>query len=158
MARQISSTTMTLTVSTSLIGVGVMYIFRVPIIATITNSDVLVDMLVKVMPYILVCNPMIAITTTAGYLNRALAMYQRTTKIELAITCFVTIPVAWVSTYHFGYDIGGLLAASYIGYATMGMIVLAIYMNADWEKAVRKNRKIAGVIDEPKKTAESDGV
>ena len=60
--------------------------------------------------------------------------------------------MAWLSTYHFGWNISGLVAAAIFGYATMGSIVLAIYMNADWEKAVGKNRKIAGIDERATET------
>eukprot|EP00979_Chaetoceros_neogracilis_P001396 scaffold247_cov174-Chaetoceros_neogracile.AAC.9 len=107
-------------------------------------------MLMGVMPYILLCQPMISLTTTGAYLNRALAMYQRSTKIELLVTCLVTLPLAWVSTFVYGYNISGLAAASFTGYATMGLVILSIYNNADWEKAVRKNKKIAGEFESSK--------
>lgn len=149
LAKQMATTAMIMAGITSLFGCTILFLFRFPIVKVVTNNDVLVKMLIGVIPFLLICNPMIALTTIAGYLNRSLAMYQRSTKIEMGITCFITIPVAWVSTYSFGYDIAGLIAASYIGYASMGVVVLAIYMNADWEKAVRKNRKIAGIV-EPK--------
>lgn len=107
-------------------------------------------MLTDVVPYLLLCQPLISLTTTGAHLNRALAMYQRSTKIELLITCLVTIPAAYVSTFIYNWDISGLTAASFIGYATMGTVILALYNNADWEKAVRKNKKMAGTVDSSK--------
>ena len=107
-------------------------------------------MLIGVMPYLFLCQPLISLTTTGAYLNRALAMYQRSTKIELLITCLITLPAAWVSTFIYGWDISGLTAASFVGYATMGAVILAIYNNADWDKAVRKNRKMAGTVESSK--------
>ena len=144
-----AKTAMILSSMSSFIAVSILFLFRVPIVNAMTNNDALADMLAGVMPYLLICNPLIDLVAMAGYLNRSLAMYQRSTKIELFITCLITIPTAWVATYKFGYDISGLVAANFIGYASMGVVILAIYMNADWEKAVRKNRKIAGII-EPK--------
>eukprot|EP00979_Chaetoceros_neogracilis_P010225 scaffold2408_cov279-Chaetoceros_neogracile.AAC.21 len=123
---------------------------RKPVIHFITSDNDLEYMLMGVMPYILFCQPMVSLTTTGAYLNRALAMYQRSTKIELLVTCLVTLPLAGVSTFVFGYNISGLAAASFIGYATMGLVILAIYNNADWEKAVRKNKKIAGEVESSK--------
>ena len=43
-----------------------------------------------------------------------------------------------------------MTAASFVGYATTGAVILAIYNNADWDKAVRKNRKMAGTIESSK--------
>lgn len=152
LARQISKTSLILTGVTSSLGMLPLFIFRHPIAYLISNDDQLAELLVGVTPYIVLCQPLISLTSTAAYLNRALAMYQRSTKIELAMTTFATIPMAWLSTYHFGWNISGLVAAAIFGYATMGSIVLAIYMNADWEKAVGKNRKIAGIDERATET------
>jgi MATE family multidrug resistance protein len=149
-AKQMSNMSMVVTGITSLVGTAIMFAFRHPLIRVITNDDDLFEMLMGVMPYLLLCQPLISLTTTGAYLNRALAMYQRSTKIELLITCLVTLPAAWVSTFIYGWDISGLTAASFVGYATMGAVILAIYNNADWEKAVRKNRKMAGTVESSK--------
>jgi Na+-driven multidrug efflux pump len=127
-----------------------MFAARHPLISVITSDYDLSKMLIGVMPYLLLCQPLISLTTTGAYLNRALAMYQRSTKIELLITCLITLPAAWVSTFIYGWDISGLTAASFVGYATTGAVILAIYNNADWDKAVRKNRKMAGTIESSK--------
>ena len=149
-AKQMSNMSMVVTGITSLVGTAIMFAFRHPLIRVITHDDDLFGMLMGVMPYLLLCQPLISLTTTGAYLNRALAMYQRSTKIELLITCLVTLPAAWVSTFIYGWDISGLTAASFVGYATMGAVILAIYNNADWEKAVRKNRKMAGTVESSK--------
>jgi|AntRauTorckE5430_2_1112549.scaffolds.fasta_scaffold00042_18 hypothetical protein len=149
-AKQVSNRCMFLTGITSVVGTNILFLFRKPVIHFITSDNDLEYMLMGVMPYILFCQPMVSLTTTGAYLNRALAMYQRSTKIELLVTCLVTLPLAGVSTFVFGYNISGLAAASFIGYATMGLVILAIYNNADWEKAVRKNKKIAGEVESSK--------
>jgi len=150
LAQQLSSRCMFLTGVTSLIGTGVFFLVRQPLIKLIAPEYHLADMLIDVVPYLVLCQPLISLSTTGAYLNRALAMYQRSSKIELLITILVTIPAAWISTFYFGWDICGLTAASFVGYATMGLVILAIYNNADWEKAVQKNRKIAGAVDSSK--------
>lgn len=150
LAQQLSSRCMFLTATTSFVGTGIMFLVRHPLIKIIATDYHLADMLIKVVPYLVLCQPLISLTTTGAYLNRALAMYQRSTKIELLITCLVTIPAAWISTFHFGWDVCGLTAAAFVGYATMGAVILAIYNNADWEKAVRKNRKMAGLVETSK--------
>ena len=155
-AKQMSNRTMVLTGITSLVSTAILFAARNPLISVITNDADLFAMLIGVMPYLLLCQPLISLTTTGAYLNRALAMYQRSTKIELLITCLVTLPAAWVSTFIFGWDISGLIAASFVGYATMGAVILAIYNNADWEKAVRKNRKMAGTVESSKLGCEED--
>ena len=149
-AKQMSNRSMVITGITSLVGTAIMFAARHPLISAFTNDDDLSKMLIGVMPYLLLCQPLISLTETGAYLNRALAMYQRSTKIELLITCLITLPAAWVSTFIYGWDISGLTAASFVGYATMGAVILAIYNNADWDKAVRKNRKMAGTIESSK--------
>lgn len=145
-----SNRSMVITGITSLVGTAILFAVRNPLIRVITNDDDISEMLIGVMPYLLLCQPLISLTTTGANLNRALAMYQRSTKIELLITCLITLPAAWVSTFIYGWDISGLTAASFVGYATMGAVILAIYNNADWEKAVRKNRKMAGTVESSK--------
>ena len=149
-AKQMCNTSMVVTGITSLVGTAIMFAARHPLIRVIANDDDISKMLIGVMPYILCCQPLISLTTTGAYLNRALAMYQRSTKIELLITCLITLPAAWVSTFIYGWDISGLTAASFVGYATTGAVILAIYNNADWDKAVRKNRKMAGTVESSK--------
>ena len=149
-AKQMSNRSMVITGITSLVGTAIMFAVRHPLISVITNDDDLSKMLIGVMPYLFLCQPLISLTETGAYLNRALAMYQRSTKIELLITCLITLPAAWVSTFIYGWDISGLTAASFVGYATMGAVILAIYNNADWDKAVRKNRKMAGTVESSK--------
>ena len=149
-AKQMSNRSMVITGITSLVGTAIMFAARHPLISVITNDDDLSKMLIGVMPYLLLCQPLISLTETGAYLNRALAMYQRSTKIELLITCLITLPAAWVSTFIYGWDISGLTAASFVGYATTGAVILAIYNNADWDKAVRKNRKMAGTVESSK--------
>ena len=149
-AKQMSNSSMVITGIASLAGTAIMFAVRHPLITVMTNDDDISKMLIGVIPYLLLCQPLIALTTTGANLNRALAMYQRSTKIELLITCLITLPAAWVSTFIYGWDISGLAAASFVGYATMGAVILAIYNNADWEKAVRKNRKMAGTVESSK--------
>ena len=149
-AKQMCNTSMVITGITSLVGTAVVFAVRHPLIKVIANDDNISKMIIEVMPYILCCQPLISLTSTAANLNRALAMYQRSTKIELLITCLITLPAAWVSTFIFSWDISGLTAALFVGYATMGAVILAIYNNADWEKAVRKNRKMAGTVESSK--------
>jgi len=149
-AKQMSNRSMVITGITSLVGTAIMFAARHPLISVITSDYDLSKMLIGVMPYLLLCQPLISLTETGAYLNRALAMYQRSTKIELLITCLITLPAAWVSTFIYGWDISGLTAASFVGYATTGAVILAIYNNADWDKAVRKNRKMAGTVESSK--------
>lgn len=147
LAQQISSRCMILTGVTSLIGNIVMYCFRDPLTKAMVSDDGLAESLMNVIPYIVLCQPLVVLSSFAGYVNSALAMYKRATIIELSITCLVGLPLSWISTYHFGWDITGLTAAAFISDATMGAVAMAIYKNADWDKAVRKNRKIAGLED-----------
>ncbi len=111
-----------------------------------TQDAVLEGMLSEIIPYC-VCDPFLSVSTVTSCLNRGLALYRRTTKIEFLVTIIVTLPVAVVSTYVFGYNIEGLTAAMYVGYTVMGFFNMLAFMNADWDKAVMKNKMMSGVTD-----------
>merc|ERR1719276_447844 len=111
-------------------------------------------MLLEIIPYFVVCQPLISVTTAASDLNRALGMYQKSTKMELFLTFTVTIPAAYISTVEYGYNIEGLVFSSIVAYGILGAMTLALFNNADWNKAVTKNQKMSG-LDESSSSLES---
>ena len=72
-------------------------------------------------------------------------MYKRSTKIELALTLFVTIPAAGICTFVLDYSLVGIVASCYVGYGLMGFLNIVLFANADWDRAVMKNKKMSGV-------------
>ena len=108
----------------------------------VTQDEVLDGMLIEIITYIVLIDPILSIATATSYLNKGLGMYKRTTKVDLSLTLLVTIPCAIISTFVFGYDIEGLTAATYIGYATIGFFSITIFANADWERAAEKNKAL----------------
>lgn len=143
-AQRLTKLAMLLTFTTALVCVTILYFTRDIIINAMSNDETLADMLLELIPYFALCQPFISVTTTSSYLNRALGMYKRSTKVELLLTCLVTIPAAYIATMYYRYNVEGLIAASFIGYATLGIFTLAILMNADWDKAMKKNKVMTG--------------
>jgi Na+-driven multidrug efflux pump len=144
LAKKMAESSMWMTTLSSAFSCAILFYFRQVIVDGVTNDETLNEMLLEIIPYIVIGDPILSVSTAASYMNRALAMYQRSTKIELLMTFFVTIPCATVSTYYMGYNIEGIAASSYAGYSTMALLILAVYLNADWDRAVEKNRMIGG--------------
>ena len=124
----------------------ILYFIGEHIVHAMTNDKVLGNMLNEIIPYFVLCQPLISITTAASYLNRAMGMYKKSTLVDFFMTCLVTIPCACVATEHYGYNIEGLIAASFIGYGTLSILTLSIFKNADWKNAVEKNMKMSGFV------------
>eukprot|EP00553_Chaetoceros_curvisetus_P001309 CAMPEP_0204621070 /NCGR_PEP_ID=MMETSP0717-20131115/6913_1 /ASSEMBLY_ACC=CAM_ASM_000666 /TAXON_ID=230516 /ORGANISM="Chaetoceros curvisetus" /LENGTH=191 /DNA_ID=CAMNT_0051635409 /DNA_START=20 /DNA_END=595 /DNA_ORIENTATION=+ len=60
------------------------------------------------------------------------------------------VPIGYVMTYILQYNIEGLASAQCIGYTAVGVINIIFFVNANWDKAVRKANEIAdaGIITE----------
>jgi Na+-driven multidrug efflux pump len=140
----------------SLLSCLVLFFSRHLVVNGIANDDTMREMLLEIIPFIVICDPILSVATAASYLNRALAMYQRSTKLELLLTVFVTIPVATVSTYVMGFNIEGMAAAVYAGYSTMASLIIIVYVNADWERAAEKNKKMSGETDADDDLSDTD--
>lgn len=151
-ARRIADKVMLLSFLWSLVDTAILFAVKLPLIRILTSDYDLAFMIDKAMPLVLFCHPFFTLTSTAGFYNHALAMFKRSTKILVLVNVFVIIPLGAVSTFVYGWDISGLLIASNVGHAVNGFIVLVVYNNADWEKGVRKNKKMAGKIDSSKVT------
>jgi len=148
LAKRMASASMWMTTISSVLSCAILYLSSNFIVNGVTNDETLQDMLLEIIPYIVLCDPLIAPSTAVSYLNRALAMYKRSAKVELLMTIFVTVPAATISTYVMSYNIEGVTAAAYLGYATMGIVIFYVYYNADWDRAVVKNKKMSGDYDE----------
>lgn len=143
LAQRLSNASIAITTLSSAVCCAILFIFRDWIVDGVTQDETLDMMLLEIIPYIALGDPILAASTAASYLNRALAMYKRSTTIELLVTVLITIPLAFVSTYVFNFNIEGIAAATYVGYSTMGFFSIVVFANADWEKAVIKNKKMS---------------
>jgi len=117
-------------------------VYRHFIVWCISADQVLDEMLLEVLPYVAFCQPFITLGMTAAAINEGMCLYHHVVKRMFVATCLVTIPVAGILTYTFEYNIEGLTAAVCMGYVTGGVFNFNLYMNADWEKAMRKNQEI----------------
>lgn len=131
-------------------------IFRNFIVWLISVDEVLEVMLLALLPYIAVCQPFITLGMIATSLNEALCMYHHAVKIMLAASCLVTLPAAGVMTYILGYNIEGLAAAVCMGYVTGGLWNFNMFVNADWDRAVRKNQEVTKYTGENKSKSKSE--
>jgi Na+-driven multidrug efflux pump len=155
-AKKMASASLWVTSVLSLLSCLVLFFSRHLVVNGIANDDTMREMLLEIIPFIVICDPILSVATAASYLNRALAMYQRSTKLELLLTVFVTIPVATVSTYVMGFNIEGMAAAVYAGYSTMASLIIIVYVNADWERAAEKNKKMSGETDADDDLSDTD--
>jgi len=155
-AKKVASISMWITCLSSASCCALLFIFRNWIVDLVTEDETLDGMMLEIIPYIVICDPIISISTAASSLNRALAMYKRSTKVELSLTLLVTIPCAIVSTYVMGYNIEGIAASIYTGHSVMGFFSIVIFTNADWEKAAEKNKLMTCIQEEEKEDDDID--
>ena len=101
-------------------------------------DETLEGMLLQIIPYIVICQPFVSIGTILSILNDALHIYKSSTAISATITVVFMIPFAALMTYYFHYNIEGLAAAMCVGYTAMGVSSSVIFVNADWDRAIRK--------------------
>lgn len=86
-------------------------------------------MLVEIVPYLCLCEPFIAIGTVASSLNEGIGLYDSSVSVYFWVTVLVTLPSAWIFTYHFHYNIEGLASSLCIGAVVYGVINVDIFMN-----------------------------
>lgn len=144
LAKQVASMSIWMTVASSAFSCLILFFSRYLIVKAVTKEATLYEMLLEIISYIVICDPILGLSTSVSYLNRALGMYRRSTKIEFLITILVTIPAAAVCTYVFRFNVEGIAAASYFGSATMSLTIVIVYVCADWDKAVEKNKMMSG--------------
>lgn len=132
------------TIMALIISVPVM-IFRRGIVWCVSTDENLSEMLLGIIPYIAICQPFITLGVVATHLNEALCMYHHAVKINLIVTLIVTLPVASILTFAFDFGANGLIAAVCMGYVTVGVANVNMYVNADWKRAVLKNKEVTVV-------------
>lgn len=122
----------------SLVCSATLYIYGPFFVWCLSLDDTLEQMLLEIIPYVVLCQPFVSVGMTTMELNDSLHIYKQATLIMTAVTLFIMIPIAAILTYWFGYNIEGLAAAQCIGYVAAGVANIVIFMNADWDRAVRK--------------------
>ena len=122
----------------SIFSSAILYICGPFFVWCLSLDDTLEQMLLEIIPYIVICQPFVSVGMAAMELNDALHIYKHATMIMSAVTLFILIPIGAVFTYWLGYNIEGLAAAQCIGYVAAGVANIVIFMNADWDRAVRK--------------------
>jgi len=141
-ARMIAGQSIFLATSTSIAMSVPILVYRHFIVWCISADEGLDSMLIELLPYIAFCQPFITLGMTAASINEGLCLYHRVVKRMFAATCLVTIPVAAILTYIFHLNVEGLIAAVCMGYVVAGVLNFNLFMNADWEKAMRKNQEV----------------
>ena len=101
-------------------------------------DDTLETMLLEAIPYLVICQTFITVGETVSEINSILHIHKQATFLYAIVTVFIMVPIAAVNTYVFNYNIEGLTSAQCIGYTAMGVMNLVIFMNANWDKAVKK--------------------
>jgi len=134
---------------------ALLYLLKNVIVHGIIGDKTIQGMLLEIIPFIVLFDPLISISITTEYLNRALALYGSATKIQIAMTILVTFPAAYISKYEFNYNIKGIVAASYLGLFSIGFCSNMVFMKADWERAVEKNKEMTGLDSESESDSES---
>ena len=142
LARMISGQAIFLATSASIAMSVPILVYRHFIVWCITADEGLESMLIEVLPYVCVCQPFITLGMTAAAINEGLCLYHHVVKRMFAATCLVTIPMAAILTYAFHLNIEALTAAVCMGYVVAGVLNFNLFMNADWEKAMRKNQEV----------------
>ncbi len=104
----------------------------------ITLDETLRQMLLEIIPYIVICQPFVSIGVVVWALLSSLHIYVQGAYVAAAITILFTIPYSAMMTYYFNYNIEGLASAMCIGYTATGIAALSMFINADWDRAVRK--------------------
>ena len=116
----------------------VLYMYGPFFVWCLSLDDTLEQMLLEIIPYIVICQPFVSIGMITMELNDALHIYKKTAIVMTFATLVIMIPFAAIMTYVFHYNIEGLAAAQCIGYTAAGVANIVIFMNADWDRAVKK--------------------
>ena len=106
-----------------------LFCFRRPLCSLLSPNETLIQMLVEIVPYVCLCEPFIAVGTAASSLNEGIGLYEKSVSVYFWVTLLVTLPLAWVFTYYFHYNIEGLASALCIGSVVYGVINVDIFMN-----------------------------
>jgi Na+-driven multidrug efflux pump len=128
-AKSIILRTFKIVVATTCVSMTILFIFRKPLVSLLSPDETLIQMLVEIVPYLCLCEPFIAIGTVASSLNEGIGLYDSSVSVYFWVTVLVTLPSAWIFTYHFHYNIEGLASSLCIGAVVYGVINVDIFMN-----------------------------
>ena len=143
-AKMVSTQSMYIATCISIVCSILMYVFRHQFVWCLSLDETLEDMILQVIPYICLCYPFMTVGGTAMDLNDALHLYKRAMVSMALVTTFVMVPIGYVMTYIYNFNIEGLASAQCIGYTAAGVINIMFFMTADWDKAVTKAQGISG--------------
>lgn len=128
-AKSIILRTFKIVVATTCISMTILFVFKKPLVSLLSPDETLTQMLVEIVPYLCLCEPFIAIGTVASSLNEGIGLYESSVAVYFWVTMIVTLPSAWIFTYHFHYNIEGLASSLCIGAVVYGVINVDIFMN-----------------------------
>lgn len=126
----------------SIICSTLMWIFRKQFIWCLAADETLDGILLEVIPYICLCYPLMTVGGAASELNDALHLYKKVMVTMAIVTVIIMVPIGYIMTYIYEYNIEGLACAQCIGYTAAGVINIVFFINADWERAVVKAQDI----------------
>ena len=105
-------------------------------------DETLEEMLLEVIPYVVVCQPLIAVgMIMIEILNEALFIYKKATVALTLATMCIMIPIGAINTYWFYCNSDGLASAQCIGHIAAGVSSIVLFMNADWNRALDKAQR-----------------
>lgn len=120
----------------------VLYLFGPFFVWCLSLDDTLDRMLLEVIPYVVTCQPFIAVgMIMTEILNEALFVYKKLTASLTIATVFIMIPVAAINTYWLKFNIEGLASAQCIGHTAAGVASIVLFMSADWDRALYKAQR-----------------
>ena len=111
---------------------AILFFARRFIVHLLSVDETLDTMLLEIIPYIVMCNPFIALGTIASDFNEHLAMISKSTVMYFLVTLTITVPIAAVFTFVYHYNIEGLASAICISSTVYGVLNLGIFLNSSW--------------------------
>lgn len=131
-AKQVVLTSIKIVLAMSILFGVILFFARRGIVDLLAVDETLDGMLLEIIPYIVICNPFIAVGTIASDFNEHLAMMGKSTMVHFLVTIVITIPAAAVFTYYFHFNIEGLASAICISSTFYGVFNLYIFLNSNW--------------------------
>lgn len=147
LAKYVSFQSMKVGTATALVCSALLLIFRKQFVWCFSVDKTIEGMIYELIPYIGICQPFFTLCWTAMELNDALHLFKKSTFGNTFATCLVVIPLGYVMTYNFHFNLEGLASAQCIGYIIGGVISVIFFAGADWDKAVRKAKEIRDVAN-----------
>jgi hypothetical protein len=148
LAKRVAWQSIRIGVSISLFCAALLLFLRKQFVWCLSVDPTIEKMLYELIPYISICQPVFSISWTAMELNDALHLFKRAMISNAFATSFIIIPLGYVMTYIFHFNLEGLVSAQCIGYTIGGVANLIFFAGADWDKAVRKAQEISDVVKE----------